>query len=125
MGCGIYYNQIREVERALSAMRRFGIAETAPAYKQLYAIRGKLLKQVGFKFPRITSLLAKLVGLSPGEVRLWHDLEAGWMVEARAGPGAPPIYRSVSDEIAMTILKGELTKELEATLMAPDDYLGE
>ena len=31
----------------------------------------------------------------------------------------------VDDDTAVTILKGELTKELETTLMTPDDYLGE
>lgn len=81
--------------------------------------------QIGVKFPRTTSLLTKLIALSPGSIALWHDVESGFMSEARAYPGAPPVYKGVSDEVAMAILKKEITKELEAELMAPDEYLGE
>lgn len=125
MGCGVYWGQINELTRALTTMTKFGIPEVSEAYQKLYGIRGKLLAQVGFKFPRIITQLVRLAGLSPGEVRLWHDVECGWMSEARAKPGAPPVYHHVSDDIAMAILKGELTKELEAELMTRDDYLGE
>ncbi|MBU2685737.1 MAG: hypothetical protein KKF27_21040, partial [Gammaproteobacteria bacterium] len=117
MGCGVYWSQVREIERALGTMTRFGIPEVSEAYKKLYGIRARLLAQVGFKFPRTVSQLVKMVGLSPGTVTLWHDIESGWMSEARAKPGAPPVYRSVPDEVAMAILKGELTKELEQELM--------
>ena len=120
MGCGVYWQQVHEIERALGTMRRFGISELAPSYLQLDSIRGKLMAQVGFKFPRQLSLLAKLVGLSPGEFRLWHDAEAGWMSEARARPGAPPVYKAVSDKVAMAILKEEVTPELEQQLLTPD-----
>ncbi|GAI64197.1 unnamed protein product [marine sediment metagenome] len=78
------------------------------------------MARVGFKFPRVLSLLAKLVGLSPGEFRLWHDVESGWMSEARARPRALPVYKAISDEVAMTILKEEITPELEAILLTPD-----
>ena len=125
MGCGVYYSQIRELERALGTMRRFGISELSAPYQQLYSLQGKLLAQVGFKFPRGISLLVRLAGLSPGEIKLWHDVESGWMSEAREKPGAPPVYRAVSDEVAMAILKGELTHDLETTLMTPDPYIGE
>lgn len=119
------YNMVNELERAMATMRRFGIPAVSDAYQTLYKARGKLLTQIGFKFPRPISLIAKLVGLSPGEVRVWHDAESGWFAEARAKPGAPPVYHHVTDEVAMAILKGELTKELETTLMTPDEYLGE
>lgn len=125
MGCGVYWQQVREVERAMSTMRRFGISEVSDAYLQLYGIRGKLMGQVGVKFPRTVSQLMKLVGLSPGIIAIWHDVESGWMSEARAKPGAPPVYKAVSDEVAMAILKGELTHELEDVLMTPDPYIGE
>ncbi|GAI13138.1 unnamed protein product, partial [marine sediment metagenome] len=36
-----------------------------------------------------------------------------------------PVYKAISDEAAMAILKHEMTKELEAELMTPDEYLGE
>ena len=125
MGCGVYWQQIREVERALGTMRRFGIDELSTPFMQLTSIRGKLLAQVGIKLPRQVWQVAKLIGLSPGVIGLWHDVESGWMSEARTRPGAPPVYRAVSDEVAMAILKREVTPELEATLMAPVDYYGE
>lgn len=125
MGCGVYWQQIRELERALGTMRRFGISEISEPFRLLSAERAKLLKQVGVKFPRTVSQLVKLIGLSPGVISLWHDVESGWMSEARERPGAPPIYRAVSDEVAMAILKGELTHELEVELMTPDEYYGE
>jgi len=83
------------------------------------------MAQVGFKAPRPLTLIAKLIGLSPGVIKVWHDAESGWMSEARARPGAPPVYRAVSDEVAMAILKGELTHELEEKLLTPDEYIGE
>lgn len=126
MGCGVYYQQLREVERALSALRpHIELPGVSAATRELYGLRGKLLVQVGFKFPRSTLALAKLAGLSPGRITLWHDIESGWMTEARVKPGAPPVYKRATDEVAVAILKGELTHELEAELMTPDDYLGE
>ena len=119
------YDQLHEIDRALSTMRRFGIPEVSDAYQQLYSLRGKLMAQVGFKAPRPVSLLAKLIGMSPGVIKVWHDAESGWMSEAREKPGAPPIYKKVSDEVAMAILKGEVTPELEKELMTPDPYIGE
>ena len=120
MGCGVYWQQVHEIEKALGTMRLYGIPEISPAFRQLSAIRGKLMAQVGFKFPRSISLIAKLVGLSPGEFRLWHDSEQGWMSEARARPGAPPVYKAASNEVAMAILKEEITPELELQLLTPD-----
>lgn len=119
MGCGVYWQQVREIERALGTMRHFGISELSEPYQKLFQIRGQLLKQVGFKFPRRVSSLLKLLGLSPGIITIWHDLESGWMSEARERPGAPPVYRSVSDEVAMAILKGELTHEAFEELKIP------
>lgn len=125
MGCGVFYSQIRELDRALSTMTRFGIPEISGAYQQLFQLRGKLMAQVGLKFPRVISPLAFLAGFSPGTIRLWHDVESGWMSEARERPGSPPVYRAVSDDVAMAILKKEITPELEKELMTPTDYYGE
>lgn len=125
MGCGVYWSQIKELDRALGTMRRFGIPEVSEAYQGLYSIRGKLMAQVGIKFPRVVTQIMRLVGLSPGVITLWHDVESGWMSEARARPGALPVYKAVSDEVAMTILKHEVTPELEKELLTPDPYLGE
>lgn len=125
MGCGVYWQQIKEIERALHVLDKYGITEISEAYKTIYGIRAKLLAQVGIKFPRMVTQLLRLVGFSPGVFALWHDVESGWMSEARARPGAPPVYKSASDEVAMAILKQELTPELEAQLLTPDEYLGE
>jgi len=125
MGCGVYWTQIRELERTLGSLRQFGILETSDAYRQLNALRGKLMKQVGFKFPRALTLVTKLAGLSPGVLKLFHDVESGFMSEARAKPGAPPVYHYMDYELAATILKGELTHEQFEQLVTPDDYTGE
>jgi len=119
MGCGVYYQQVHEVEHAMSSLRRLGLEQT-DAFGQLFNLRGKLLAQVGFKFPRATTLITRLVGLSPGIIKLWHDNESGWMSEARARPGAPPVYKAASDEVAEALLKREITHELEERLLTPD-----
>lgn len=119
------YRQVDEITRALNVLRLNGILEDALPYKSLYSLRGKILKQIGIKFPRVPSLLSLVAGLSPGTIKVWHDAESGFMTEARAKEGAPPVYHHVSDEVAIKILKGELTKELEVELMKPDSYLGE
>jgi len=125
MGCGIKWRQIHELDRAMRTMRAFGIPEVSEAYQQMYSMRGKLMGQVGVKFPRTISQIVKLIGLSPGVISLWHDVEEGWMSEARERKGAPPVYKSVSDGVAMAILQRRVTPELEKTLMTPDPYLGE
>lgn len=109
----------------MSGLRLHGISITNPAMTELSALRGKLLAQIGIKYPRVTSLLAKIIALSPGSVKLWHDVESGWMVEARSKPEAPPVYHSVDDEEAAMIVRGEMTHELEERLMTPDEYIGE
>lgn len=125
MGCGVYWQQVREVERALGSLRRLGIAESSPAISELMSLRGKLIRQVGFKFPRTISSIMKLAGLSPGTLTLMHDAEEGFLVNAREREGAVPVTRYIPDELAATILKGELTHEAFMELLVPDDYLGE
>lgn len=119
------YRQVDEIDRGLDIMRLHGISEISDPYQMLSGLRGKLLAQVGIKFPRPVSLLLKLIGLSPGVIKVWHDAESGWMSEARARPGAPPVYKRASDEVAMAILKREVTPELQKELLTPDPYLGE
>jgi len=106
-------------------MRMHGISPMAGPYRELFSMRGKLMGQIGIKFPREVTMLMRLVMLSPGEIKLWHDVESGFMSEARAYPGAPPVYKSISNEVAMALLKNEMTKDLETELMTPDEYLGE
>lgn len=119
------YNQLNEIGRALRVLRGAGFLEDSSVYKTLYSLRGKIVSQIGIKFPRVPSLLSLLAGLSPGEIRVWHDAESGFFTEARVSEGALPVYHHVSDAVAVQVLKGELTHELEAELMKPDEYLGE
>ncbi len=126
MGCGVLWNQINEIDRALRVLKpHLQLPGMFDAYNLLNAQRGKLLAQVGLKFPRTILQLLRLTGLSPWSIAVFHDLEAGWLVEARVKPGTPPVYHYVSDAVATQILGGGLTHELEAQLMTPDEYLGE
>lgn len=125
MGCGVKWRQIDELDKALGALRGTGLGSGTTPFDTLWKLRGKIYGQIGFKFPRTLTQLIKVFGFSPGTITLWHDVESGFMSEARARPGAPPVYKRVSNEVAMTILKKEVTKELEADLLTPDEYLGE
>lgn len=125
MGCGVYWQQVKELDRALGTMRKYGIPELSDAFQQLSSVRHRLLGQMGIKFPRTITQVIRLAGFSPGVIALWHDVESGWMSEARERPKAPPVYRAVSDDIAMAILKREITPELEKYLLTPVDYYGE
>jgi len=106
-------------------LRHSGLGHGTTPFDTLWELRGKIYAKIGIKYPRTLSQLIRLFGFSPGTIALWHDVESGWMSEARERPGAPPIYKRVSDEVAIAILKREITPELEATLLTPDDYLGE
>ena len=119
------WGQVREFERSLNVLSRAGFGPGTGPFEALNKARGQVLGVMGFRQPRLPELLLKLAGLSPGEVKLWHDGESGFMTEARAKLGAPPVYRHVPDNIAITILKGQLTHELEEFLLTPDTYRGE
>jgi len=125
MGCGVYWQQIREVERALGTLRKYGISDISPEYLKLSGIRGRLLSQVGLKFPRSIIQVLKLVGLSPGSITLWEDIESGWLAEGRVRPGAPPVYHYITDEQAIAILNKDISTELHDFLLTEDPYLGE
>lgn len=112
--------EVNRINDALSTLRRFGISELDPAYQILYKARGAALGKLGLVKPRLTTLIKLLAGLSPGEIRLFADAELGWLVEATSEPGAQPVRRYVSDEVAVQLIKGELTHELEAELMTPE-----
>ncbi len=125
MGCGVYWQQIREVERALGTLRKYGISSLSPEVRLLTTARGKLMAQVGFKFPRTFIQVLKLVGMSPGSITLWEDIESGWLAEGRVRPGAPPVYHYITDEQAVAIINRDVSPELHDYLMTPDPYLGE
>jgi len=120
MPCGVFWQQVNTLDRALSDMRSFGFSVDFEPLRILSSARTQLMRQIGVKLPRIVQLLIKFVGMSPGVVSLWHDNENGFMSEARITPGSPPIYKIVSAPIAMKILSHDISPELEAFLMTPD-----
>lgn len=120
MACGVWYQQINTVDRALSDMRSFGFSIDFRPFRILQDSRIKLLRQIGVKLPKVISLLIKFIGLSPGVIALWLDNESGFMSEARTTPSSPPVYKSVSSQLAMKILSHDISPELEEFLMTPD-----
>ena len=120
MGCGVYWQQVHEVEHAMTVMERAGIDPGDPAMGAMQGRRGALMAEIGRKFPRSYDWLTFLVGESPGEIRLGHDAEIGFFAMARVKAKAPPIHHRLSDEEAMAILKHELTPELHDKLFTPD-----
>lgn len=123
MGCGVKWRQIDELDRALGSLRHTGLGPGTTPFDTLWKLRGKIYGQIGVKYPRTLTQLIKVLGFSPGTITLWHDVESGWMSEARVRPGATPVYKSVSDEVAMAILKKEVPPELEVELLTPDEYV--
>ena len=117
--------EVNKLTSQLNLMQRWGVLPSDPGYLNLMTARGAAMGKLGLVKPRLTPLILRLVGLSPGDLKLWADAEIGWKVEARSEPGAPPVYHLVSDEVAEKLIKGELTHELEDELMAPDPYIGE
>jgi len=125
MGCGVYWQQIGTADRALRDLERLGLGPGTEAYNAVLGQRGALLAEVGRKFPRIDYSLSMWREFSPQRIRAWFDPEFGFMVESRVRPGAPPMYKMVSAEVAAAVIKGEITPEMKAILIKPDEYLGE
>jgi hypothetical protein len=127
MPCNIFsqYKALNEVNRTLRVLTKVGFGPLSEPFEAVNKLRGELLGSLGLKIPKPIGLLKLLAGLSPGSVKLFYDTDSGWFTDARETPGAPPVYHHVADDVAMTLLKGELTHELEAELMKPDEYLGE
>lgn len=117
--------EVHKLDDQLAMMRRWGVSETDPGYLALWEARGAAYIKVGTMKPRTFFQIARAFGMSPGVIALWSDAEIGWVVEARVKPGAPPVYKHVSDEVAEKIVKKELTPELVKFLMTPDPYIGE
>ena len=121
-GCrpNVYRHQVTEVERALNSLRAAGIGEATAPFRILERERAKLLRNIGVKLPRATNLLFRLVGLSPGVIALFHDNEEGFMVEARRSVQAEPVYHIVPSDVAMKVLKHDISPELQEFLMTPE-----
>lgn len=147
MPCGIYWQQVRVTERALGDLERVGFGPGTAPYEAVYKKRGALLGQIGRKFPRESVTIShetavrrlEVLGLvyaagSPGftkeelkdaVVRVFLDIESGWMAEARFKPRGKPIYHSLTPDEAMAFIKGEESAALIAHVFTEDEYLGE
>jgi len=119
------WDEVHRAESDLATLDRLGVSSTDPAYTRLQGILEPTKAKVGRRLPRIITWLASMFGFSPGIIKLWHDGDFGFMSEARTRPGAPPVYKKVSDEVAVAIIKREVTPEMEKELMTPDPYIGE
>ena len=113
------YQELSRINDALGTLRRFGISELDPAFQTLNRARYDALRKIGLVQPRTSTLLKIITGLSPGELRLFRDAEIGWLVQAIAFPGALPLVRYVDDEMAVKIIKGELTHDEFMKLQEP------
>lgn len=119
------YAELDKLTEQLGMMRGWGISESDPGFLALLEARGIAEAKVGLMQPMSVFQIARSFGMSPGVIALFAVAERGWMVEARAKPGALPVYHYVSDEIAEAILKEELTPEQKEYLFTPDPYIGE
>ncbi len=117
--------ELNKLNDQLRLMRRWGVLPSDPGFKRLLGSRGAAMAKLGLNVPRTTTLILKLFGLSPGELTLFADAEIGWLVEAKATPAAPPVYRYVGDDIAEKVVRKTLTHDEFTELMTPDPYQGE
>ena len=125
MGCGFYWQQVNTADRAMRDLERLGLGPGTEAYDAVWRQRGALIAEIGRKFPRVDYTLSMWREFSPQRIRVWFDPEFGFNVEIRIRPGTPPTYKLVSAEMAVAVIKGEVTPELKERLLAPDEYLGE
>ena len=119
------YRETNEIERAKATLLKAGYGVIDPPYLNLLRAGRMTIANYGFKVPRPSTLILKLVGLSPGTITLWHDAESGFFSEAKERPGAVPVYKHLSDDDAMAILIKDISPKLHDWLFEPDDYLGE
>lgn len=119
------YRALNEITRTLRVLNRAGFGPLSDAYQAVYKMRGDLMSQLGLRVFKSSTLLSYLGALSPGYIKLFVDSETGFFTEARKAPGTRPVFRHASDEVALTLLRGQLTHQLEEDLMTPDDYIGE
>lgn len=121
----MHWAQVHKAEEDLATLQRLGVEETHPAYQKAWLARGEALAKVGYQHPRVQAWLVDWATWSPTLIRLMEDTELGFVAVVKAYEGAIPIYKRVSDEVAVAIINKEVTPELEKELLAPDPYLGE
>jgi len=118
------FAELNKINEALRLLRGIDLPGVNQARSALGVSQISALGKLGLIQPRSTTFLTRLLGLSPGELRLFQDAELGWLVEAISEPGAQPVRRYVSNAVALRILSGDIDHTLEAELMAPvDEYI--
>jgi len=130
LGCGsettaFSWRQVQQADRDLATLRRLGVDETHPAYKEAWRTRGEALAKVGYKVTKTPAYVMDWATWSPVRIRLGYEPGYGFFIVAKEKPGALPSYKSVSVETAAVIIKEEVTPDLLKELLAPDEYIGE
>ena len=114
------FDELNRINSALGTLRGLGLGPLDSAVQALRKAQGAALGKIGIAKPRTTTLLARLVGLSPGSISLFLDAERGWLVEGIIEPGAVPVYKYVGEGIASRILLKDLTPEIKEFLWTPE-----
>lgn len=118
------FDELNNINGALDILESAGLSMLDPVYQTIYQIRGAAMSKLGLAAPRTSTFLKAIVGLSPGEARLFLDAELGWLVEALETPTSQPVRRYVSNETAVKIIKEELThEEFEALLQEEPGFI--
>lgn len=125
MGCGKLYTQLREIDQAISGLVRTASPELADTLATIRNLKTKVALHPSTQLPRTILQLIKLLGLSPGSISLFLDVEGGFLTAAKVDDKARPVYHYVSADVAARLLTGGLDHDLEDILMTPDDYIGE
>jgi len=120
MGCGVFFTQLNTINSTLRNLERLGLGPGTQAYDEVYKMRGQMLGRFtnGESLPRTNQWLKLIVGLSPGSLRIWFDIESGWFTEGREEPGARPVYNPITTQEAARLLRDNPDVDLAHELMA-------
>ena len=125
MPCLFKNLQISEITKATRLMAADSYTIALPGYAELRAIKSDLISGIFEGTPRLRVLIRTIVGLSPGNVRVWHDTEQGWMAEGRKTPTSSPVYHQITEADAAQLIGAHPNPELSHRMMEPDSYVGE
>lgn len=125
MPCSYKWRQVASYNSVLRSLGLNSFTSSIPGVAEINALRSELIAQVTGPFPRISTLIWQVLGLSEGYVRVWFENERGWFAEGHKTPGAPPEYHALTTEEALRLVSPDPDKELAHKLMEHDAYAGE
>lgn len=147
MGCGKYWDQIHNIERDLDLLERAGVGPGNPVFDELTRQRGEVFGRLGQVSQRVTIpvfdvLVRPRLGMmgifgvtgSPeftaeelenAIIRVWYDIETGWITEGKLTPSRRSVYRRIEFNEALAFMKEEETPEMIAHALGEDEYIGE